>query len=41
MTITQPDIVDDIDDVNRHALTCACDECIDALVDELEQDRVA
>lgn len=41
-TTTAPiTIEDDIDDVECHAVTCNCDECVDGLVLELTEDRVA
>lgn len=32
---------DDIDDVDLHSISCNCDECIDGLVLELTEERVA
>lgn len=31
----------EIDDVEIHAFDCICDDCINALIAELEEDRAA
>jgi hypothetical protein len=32
---------DDIDDVELHSVTCNCDECVEGLILELQEDRAS
>jgi hypothetical protein len=34
-------VIDDIDDIDAHAIDCVCDECVDNLILERQEDRAA
>lgn len=41
ITAPAPPVVDDIDDIDAHHVSCVCSECVEGLVLELAEDRVA
>lgn len=41
MIPSETQVVDDVDDIEYHAVDCLCDECIDGLIAERNEDRAA